>query len=125
MIDAEIAGDTGADRKLALDGAARRHHEILGEQDATDLLVAVDPARPAKQRAIFLGDAELLRCHEAAFPQPLAIFPGAGLVRLEAACRRGFDIQRKTLADQQLTEARGLALDLADAEMPLLVRGVD
>ena len=50
--------------------------------------------------ASLLADAELLRRHEAAFPQPVAILPGAGLVGLEAAGCRGFDIQGKTLADQ-------------------------
>ena len=66
-----------------------------------------------------------LRRDEAAFPQAPAIFPGAGFVGLETSGGGGFDIQGKTLADQQLAQAGRLALDLADAEMPFLVGGVD
>jgi hypothetical protein len=44
MIDAEIAGDAGADREFALDAATGRHHEIIGEDHLADLAVAVGAA---------------------------------------------------------------------------------
>src|SRR5437868_568615 len=44
MVDAEIAGDAGADRVLALDAAAGRHRDIIREQGRADLAVAVSPA---------------------------------------------------------------------------------
>src|SRR3954471_23390446 len=44
MIDAEIPGDAGADRELALDAATGRHHEIVGEYHLADLAVAVGAA---------------------------------------------------------------------------------
>ena len=124
MIDAEVPGDARADGVLALDVAARRHHEILGEQGLADFAVAIGAARGAEQGAVLLARAELARRDEAAFPQALAVVLGAGLVRLEAPGGGGFDIQGKAVADQQLAEARGLALDLAHADAPFLVGGI-
>ena len=76
-----------------------------GNKRLADFAVAVGAARAAEQGAVLLADAELVRRDEAAFPQPLAVFLGAGLVGLEAPGGGGFDIQGKTLADQQLAEA--------------------
>ena len=72
----------------------------------------------------FLPARNSLRRDEAAFPQSLAIFLGAGLVGLEASAGGCFDIQAKSTADDQLAEACGFALDLADADAPFLVGGV-
>src|SRR5262245_37245827 len=44
VIDADIAGDAGAHRVFALDGAAGGHHGIGRKQDAADLLIAVGAA---------------------------------------------------------------------------------
>src|SRR5207253_11347730 len=49
---------------------------------------------------------------------------GAALVHFEAPAGGGFDIQGKAVADQQLAETCGLALDLAHADMPFLVGGI-
>ena len=124
MIDAEVPGDAGADGVLALDVAARRHHEILGEQGLADFAVAVGAARGAEQGTVLLAGAELAGCGEAAFPQALPIVLGAGLVHFEAPAGGGFDIQGKAVADQQLAETCGLALNLADADALFLVGGI-
>src|SRR2546430_17011149 len=99
MVDAEVPGDARADGVFALDVAARRHHEILGEQGLADFAVAIGAARGAEQGAIPLARAELVRRGEAAFPKPLGVVFGAGLVRLEAPAGRSFDIQAKAVAD--------------------------
>jgi hypothetical protein len=65
-----------------------------------------------------------VRRDEAAFPQPLAIFPGTAFVYVETSAGGGFDIQGKAIADQQLAETCGLALDLAHADAPFLVGGI-
>ena len=70
------------------------------------------------------ADAEFARRDEAAFPEALAFVPGVGLVRLEAAAGGGLDVEGKAVADQQLAEACGLALDLADADAPFLESGI-
>ena len=96
MIDAEVPGDARADGVLALDVAARRHHEILGEQAPRGFRGRGRRGTTPPSRApSFLPRAELVRRDEAAFPQPLAIVLGAGLVGLEAPGGGGFDIQGK------------------------------
>src|SRR5258707_15478762 len=100
MVDAEIAGDACADGELALDVAAGRHGPIVWKQHVADLAIPLGGARAAKQGAVLLAAAELLRRHEAAFPQPLTVALGAGLVDFETPGGGGLDIQRKTLADQ-------------------------
>ena len=124
MIDAEVPGDARADGVLALDVAARRHHEVVGEQGLADFAVAVGAACAAEQGAVLFPGAELVRRDEAAFPQSLAILLGAGLVGLEAAAGGGFDIEAESAADDHLAQARRLAFDLAGAEAPLLVGGI-
>src|SRR5260221_13049448 len=114
MVDAEIAGDAGADGILALDAAAGRLDQFRGEQGVANFTVAVGAACAAEQGAILAAHAKFVRRDEAAFPQALLVVPGAGLVLLETSRCRGFDIQGKTLADQQLTDRGRLALDLAD-----------
>src|SRR6478672_13223190 len=109
MVDAEIAGDACADGELALDVAADWHGQIVRKQHVSDLAIPLGGARTAKQGAVLLAAAELLRRHEAAFPQSLAILPGARLVHLESPRRGGLDIQRKTVADHRLAQAGGLA----------------
>src|SRR5216684_3034131 len=121
MIDADIAGDAGADGEFTLDVAAGWHGEILGKQRLADFAIPVGSARSTQQRAVLAPAAELLRRDKAAFPEPLAVVPGAGFVHLEAPRRGGFDIQRETLADQQLAQTGGLALELAHANVPFLV----
>lgn len=74
MIDAEIAGDTGAERVLAFDAATRRHGEVLRKQRLTYFAILVGSASAAKQRAIFLSGAEFMRTKEATFPKAAAVF---------------------------------------------------
>src|SRR5262245_768057 len=124
MIDAEVPGDACTHRILALNAAARRHHEIIGEQGLADFAVAVGATCRAEQGGVLLPGTELARRDEAAFPEPLAIVPGAGFVRLEAPAGRCFDIQGKAVANQHLAETCGVALDLAHADAPFLVGGV-
>ena len=93
--------------------------EFLGEQGGADFAVAVGAAGGAEQGAVLAAETELARRDEAAFPQTLLVVFGAGFVLLETSRCRGFDIQRKAVADQQLTECSRFALDLADAKVPL------
>ena len=79
---------------------------------------------PPSRAPSFLPRRNSLRSNEAAFPESLAIFLGAGLVRLEAPAGGCLDIQAKSTADDHLAQARRLALDLADADAPFLVGGV-
>ena len=70
MIDAEVPGDARADGVLALDVAARRHHEVIGEQGLADFAIAVGAACAAEQGAILLPGAELLGATKQPFQKP-------------------------------------------------------
>src|SRR5882672_4803047 len=64
---------------------------------------------------------KILRRHEAAFPDAPEVGLRAGLVFREASFAGRVGVQRKPLADQQLVQADGFALDGANADMPFAV----
>src|SRR4249919_1858324 len=66
MINADIAGDTRAQGKFALDAAARRHHRLARKQHVTYFAILVGSARPADQGAVLSPGAKFLRRHKAA-----------------------------------------------------------
>src|SRR5262249_14460249 len=119
-VDADIAGHARAGGELALDGAARRHREILGKQRLANLSIAIGAAGPAAQRAIPLSLTEILGCHEAAFPEAEPRIPGFRFIVQEAAFGRGLEIHRKALLDELLVQAHRLALDGAKPDVPFL-----
>ena len=121
MIDADISGEAGAHREFALDAATGRHREIFGKQHAADFAILVRRAGGAEQGAVLFPEPEFLRRHETAFPEPLAVVFGGGLVRFELAFGGWLPADRKTLADQRLVQAGRGALGGADAEVPFAV----
>ena len=62
--------------------------------------------------------------YETAFPKPRKRGFGGGLVRLEAALGGRLEIERKTFAHQHLIEARGFAVERANADAPFAGRWV-
>ena len=64
---------------------------------------------------------KILRRHEAALPDAPEVAFRAGLVLREASFSGRFGIQRKALADQQLVQTDGFAIDGANADMPFAV----
>src|SRR5229473_2979707 len=117
VIDAHIPGHAGAHGKLALDGAARRHGGIVGEQHPAYLAILVGSARSAQQGAVLSPVAEFLRRGKAAFPEPAATVLRTRFVLLEAAFFGGFQIRCKALADQELVQTDGFTFDGAEADM--------
>jgi len=123
MVNAEIAGDAGACGELAFDIASGGHGGFVGKQGGADFPLAIRSASTAHERAVLSPAAEFLRGYEAAFPKSLPVIAGASFVVLEPPLG-GFKAQRETLADKRLIQAHGLALDGADADVPLFIRRV-
>ncbi len=121
MVDADIAGDAGAHRVFALDGAARRHVGIGRKQHRTDFWIELGPACIADERGVLFPEPEIRWRDEAAFPEAAAVVLCRQLVRLELSLGIG---KRKTLLDQELAEADALAFDDAQANAPFLVLGI-
>ena len=119
MIDAEVPGDASANGVFAFDVAARRHHEVFGEQGLADFPVAIGATRTAEQLAVLLAGAELARPDEAAFPKAQPFLHGAALVDPALAGRAVIE-DGEPLADQELAQAGRVALDFARADTPLL-----
>lgn len=124
LVDADIAGDARAHGKLGLDAAPGRHGGMIGEQHAANLAILVGSARSAQQGAVLSSMAEFPRSDKATLPKSEAIVFRSRFVILESPLRGGFRVQRVTLANQELVQTDGLALDGADAEMPFPVAGI-
>ncbi len=124
MIDADIAGDAGAKRILALDAATRRHGGALRKKHCTYLAVLVGAAGAAQQGAVLFARAEILRGDKAAFPKAAAIVFGVGLVVAKPALAGDGGIDGQPTANQKLVQARGVIARGADADVPLIVGGV-
>src|ERR1700749_4144546 len=118
MIDADIAGDLGAERVLAFDGTARWHCRVLRKQCFADFAVLVRPAGAAEQGTGFLSGAEFMRGDEATFPQTAAIALGVGLVRAKPAFASGSKVHREAAPNQKLVQTGVFSLRGADAEVP-------
>src|SRR3954468_15991187 len=119
MIDAEVEGDAGAHGELALDGAAGRRGEVLGEERCANLLVAVGAAGGPDQRAVLFPGAEFPWRDEAALPEARLGIPGAQRVGRESGAGAARNAQGKALAQHLLVQAHRLSLDAANAKMPL------
>src|ERR1700733_11909835 len=124
LIDTDIAGDTRAYGKLALDAASRRHSGMIGEQDVPYRAILVRWARSAQQGAVLSSMSEFLRRHKAALPKSPAIIFRGRFVVLESPFRREFGIQSEPLANEQLVQTDGFAFNGADADMPFPVADV-
>ena len=119
MIDADVAGDAGAQRVLALDTAARWHGRVLRKQDLAYLAVLVGAAGATKQGTVPSPCAEILRGDKAALPQSAAIAFGVGLVLRKAALSRGS--HSEAAANQKLVQALGVIARGANANVPFIV----